>query len=110
MNKLKTNCCNCGAVMEYSKQYYGSMYKCPYCGTEHHIDLLGRIEEYKVKFMWMGKLIEAYLSSYRCEFDCVESCYIDFEGTHTVYRLPPQLTFEFIGRFVEDVDKGDDKE
>ena len=40
-----SNCINCGAVMEYSKQDYGNMYKCPYCGTEHHIDLLGRIED-----------------------------------------------------------------
>ena len=48
--------------MQYSKQNYGSLYKCEYCGTEHHIDLLGRIEEYKVKLMWQGHLIEAYLN------------------------------------------------
>ena len=47
LNDIPTNCCNCGAVMKYSEQCYGGMYKCPYCGTEHHIDVLGRIEEYK---------------------------------------------------------------
>ena len=99
--ELKTNCINCGAVMEYSKQNYGSLYKCPYCNTEHHIDLLGRIEEYKVRFMWYGKIIEAYLSNYGCEYNCDTYCYIEDTGYKTYINPEPTLEFTFIGHVVE---------
>lgn len=101
-NNLMTNCCNCGAVMEYSKQNYGSMYKCPYCGTEHHIDLLGRIEEYKVKFMFMGHLIEAYLQSFSSEPIYIDS-YRDMNGQLINNRIAMPLKFEFIGE-LRDID------
>lgn len=97
-----TNCKNCGAVMEYSKQYYGSMYKCPYCGTEHHIDLLGRVEEYKIKFTWQGKLIEAYLSSFSADYPT--DSFRSIDGTiKTNFVGNPIFTFEFISMNVEDL-------
>ena len=102
MKKEVTNCCNCGAVMEYSKQYYGSMYKCPYCGTEHHIDLLGRIEEYKVKFMFMGHLIEAYLSSFGCEPEVIDTTYIGMDNKCYYVKSDPTMTFEFVGRCIDE--------
>lgn len=100
--KIITNCVNCGAVMEYSKQYYGSMYKCPYCGTEHHIDLLGRIEEYKVKFMWMGRIIEAYLTSFTYEPEVLTQ-YVNCDGYHSYVRTGRgNCSFEFVGNIVSE--------
>ena len=95
-----SNCINCGAVMEYSKQDYGNMYKCPYCGTEHHIDLLGRIEEYKVKFMFMGHIFEAYLISFAhnpsvIEYDLIGS------GRHYISG-PSEFEFNFVGTICEE--------
>lgn len=101
-NNLSTNCRNCGAVMEYNKQYYGSMYKCPYCRTEHHIDKLGRIEEYKVKFMWQGRLIEAYLNAYSVEPTYIEATRLCDTGRMTYITGSPTLTFEFTGYVVEE--------
>ena len=100
---LATNCTNCGAVMQYSEQYYGKMYKCPYCKTEHHIDLLGRIEEYKVKFLWMGHIVEAYLTSYGCEPSYIEATRMDMSGRMCLVSGPPTINFEFIGHVVEDI-------
>lgn len=99
---VPTNCCNCGAVMQYSTQHYGGMYKCPYCGTEHHIDLLGRIEEYKVKLMWQGHLIEAWLESIEiepqyCEYiTCSSSCksYIQYSSPILTLTLSGQVVKE----------------
>lgn len=105
MNKKLTNCTNCGAVMEYSKQYYGGMYKCPYCNTEYHIDLLGRVEEYKVKFKWMGKLVDAYLSSVRCDYDYMNDFYIDSEGKYARCEADPILTFEFVSTSINDTEE-----
>lgn len=88
--------------MEYSKQYYGSLYKCPYCGTEHHIDLLGRIEEYKVKFMWQGHLFEAYLTSFRVDYcSPIETTYIGYDGRSCYIPSNQSLTFEFTGHIVD---------
>lgn len=99
LNNLATNCCNCGAVMKYSEQYYGGMYKCPYCGTEHHIDLLGRIEEYKIKFMFMGHLIEAYLNSFSME--PIYDTYRTTTGELYTNKIIDNLKFEFIGSVKE---------
>lgn len=103
MSKIDTNCCNCGAVMEYSKQNYGGLYKCPYCGTEHHIDLLGRIEEYKIKFMFQGCLIEAYLNSYSMEFQYIES-YRNVNGYSNDIAGPPIMNFEFTSYSIKKVE------
>ena len=97
---VPTNCCNCGAVMQYSTQHYGGMYKCPYCGTEHHIDLLGRIEEYKVKLMWQGHLIEAWLEC--VEMHPVYDDYISVDGTRTRIMHSPILTLTLSGRVPEE--------
>lgn len=99
---LATNCKNCGAVMQYSKQYYGKMYKCPYCGTEHHIDLLGRIEDYKVKFMWMGHIFEAYLNYVQLEPNYLDTTRL-IDGTLSTTRLlNNNYTFEFTGMLVDE--------
>jgi hypothetical protein len=100
---LATNCKNCGAVMQYSRQYYGKMYKCPYCGTEHHIDLLGRIEDYKMSFMWMGHIFEVYLSSVECQPIFLDTCTI--EGKFTSHKIADNYTFEFIGNLRDKEDK-----
>lgn len=97
---VPTNCCNCGAVMQYSTQHYGSMYKCPYCGTEHHIDLLGRIEEYKVKLMWQGRLIEAWLES--VEMQPMYDSYMTVDSMITRIKHSPMLTLTLSGRVVEE--------
>lgn len=99
-NNVPTNCCNCGAVMEYSKQHYGGMYKCLYCGTEHHVDLLGRIEEYKVRLMWQGHLIEAWLDS--VEMHYVYDDWISVDGTRTTIMNTPRFTLTFSGRVSEE--------
>ena len=101
-NKVPTNCCNCGAVMQYSTQHYGGMYKCPYCGTEHHIDLLGRIEEYKVKLMWQGHLIEAWLET--IEFEPQYDEYITIDGMYKRYMAggSPRLTLTLTGYVVDE--------
>lgn len=58
-----TNCKNCGAPLQYNKISYGKTAKCNYCNTEYHIDKLGRVEEYKVSLMIMGKVRNYYISS-----------------------------------------------
>lgn len=59
-----TNCLNCGAPLEYTETDYGRTSKCKYCGTEYHIDKLGRVEEYKVKIKIMGKVIDCYVNKF----------------------------------------------
>lgn len=100
LNNVPTNCCNCGAVMKYSEQCYGGMYKCPYCGTEHHIDVLGRIEEYKVKLMWQGKLIEAWLRTMEMEPQYVDYCTLDGRMSYVKY-CSPIITLTFSGHVVD---------
>lgn len=55
------NCLNCGAPLNYGKSDYENIARCVYCGTEYHIDRLGKIEEYKVKLMVFGKIKEFYI-------------------------------------------------
>jgi len=56
-----TNCKNCGAPLTFNKNDYGRTAKCKYCDTEYHLDLLGRVEEYKIKIDVMGKIREYYI-------------------------------------------------
>ena len=58
---MQTNCKNCGAPLHYNETNYGKTSKCEYCGTEYHIDKLGRIEEYKIKIEFMGEIKEYYI-------------------------------------------------
>ena len=62
--ELRTNCKNCGAPLHYDKTNYGKTAKCEYCRQEYHIDLLGRIEEYKVKLEFMGSIKEFYIGNF----------------------------------------------
>jgi hypothetical protein len=62
--ELNTNCKNCGGLLRYDKTNYGKTAKCEYCGTEYHIDLLGRVEEYKIKLEFMGEMKEFYIGKW----------------------------------------------
>lgn len=57
----KTNCLNCGAALNYTKNEYGKKAICKYCGTGYDIDLLGRIEQYKVTLLVRGKIRQFYV-------------------------------------------------
>lgn len=65
--EYRTNCKNCGAPLHYDKTNYGKVSECRYCGTEYHIDLLGRIEEYKIKIEFMGEVRDYYIGSWSVE-------------------------------------------
>lgn len=73
-----SNCLNCGAALNYGETDYESVYKCPYCKTEYHIDRLGKVEEYKVKIQVMGEIREFYVDTISMENQilCIER-YID---------------------------------
>ena len=63
--EIETNCKNCGAPLHYDKTNYGKVAKCQYCETEYHIDLLGRVEEYKIKIEFMGQVREYYIGEWQ---------------------------------------------
>ena len=100
-----TNCKNCGAVMQYTKKDYGKVYKCEYCGTEHHIDELGRIEEYKIKFLWQGKLVSAYLSEIRCDYPPLNRYMLANGMIKTSREINPMITFTFVSLDIKPVEK-----
>ena len=95
--ELRTNCKNCGASLHYDVTNYGKKVQCKYCRQEYHIDLLGRIEEYKVKLEFMGRVIDFYIRSFTVEPDTMEYSYIDdFRSTTRV--LGTDITLELVGR------------
>ena len=65
--ELRTNCKNCGAPLTYHKTDYGKTTKCKYCRQEYHIDLLGRVEEYKVKLEFMGEIKDFYIAEWEIQ-------------------------------------------
>lgn len=65
--ELRTNCKNCGASLHYDKTNYGKTAQCEYCRQEYHIDLLGRVEEYKIKIEIMGQIKEFYIGEFTIE-------------------------------------------
>ena len=65
--EYRTNCKNCGSPLHYDKTNYGKTAICKYCSTEYHIDLLGRVEEYKIKLEIMGKIKEFYIGEMKFE-------------------------------------------
>lgn len=80
----QTNCKNCGAALHFDREKRLAI--CNYCGTEYHLDNLGRIEEYMVELEIMGKRRKFYISSVtyepvysrlgrsvRGEISCIES-------------------------------------
>lgn len=83
-----TNCLNCGAVLHYDANNHERMAKCGYCGTEYHIDELGRLEEYKVKLMIGGQVREFYVESISCEnampefVSCLDGTRFSFIGSY----------------------------
>ena len=73
IEKVRTNCNNCGAPLHYKEKDFGKLAKCQYCDTEYHIDMLGRVEEYKVKIKIMGVVKEFYISNVICEPEFIET-------------------------------------
>ncbi len=85
-----TNCKNCGSALHNQNS---RICKCEYCGTEYHLDDLGRIEEYKVKLDVMGREMMFYISEIRCEpttIDC--TCLYDKIPRHIVGRNNFEIT------------------
>lgn len=83
-----TNCKNCGAILHFSEKDYGKKAICDYCHTEYHIDLLGRVEEYKVKLDVLGEIREFYIGEFITERIGLDG-YRDFNGTlHWNYSKP----------------------
>lgn len=82
--ELRTNCKNCGAPLQYDKTNYGKTATCKYCRQEYHIDLLGRIEEYKVKLEVYGTIMDFYINQISVEYDnhsfCVDNKFIRVKG------------------------------
>jgi hypothetical protein len=74
---LLTNCTNCGAPLKFKEQDYGKLAKCSYCDTEYHLDLLGRVEEYKVKLKIMGEVKEFYISQLEVDPFSFDNTYMD---------------------------------
>ena len=69
-----TNCKNCGSALHNQNS---KLCKCDYCGTEYHLDDLGRIEEYKVKLDVMGREMWFYISEIECEPITIDCTYLD---------------------------------
>jgi len=92
----RTNCINCGAVLHGTQ--------CAYCGTEYHLDDLGRIKEYFVKLEIFGRKMEFYVNSIGIPYDNYEE-FRDSSGT--VARIQTSLpTMELCltstGRIIEE--------
>ena len=78
--ELRTNCKNCGAPLHYDKTNYGKTAKCEFCRQEYHIDLLGRLEEYKIKLEIMGQIREYYIGEMKHEQINIGAIGRDFNG------------------------------
>lgn len=77
---MLTNCTNCGAPLQFTEKDYGKLAKCSYCDTEYHLDMLGRIEEYKVKLKVMGEVRQFYINEVACEPVCMPE-FRNLDGT-----------------------------
>lgn len=92
----RTNCINCGAVLHGTQ--------CAYCGTEYHLDDLGRIKEYLVKIEIFGKKMEFYVNSIELSYDNYEG-FRDLSGTVARIKtsLPTmELCLTSTGRMIEE--------
>jgi DNA-directed RNA polymerase subunit M/transcription elongation factor TFIIS len=107
----KTNCLNCGATLHYDETQYGSTAKCKFCGTEYHIDKLGRVEEYKVKLKMQNHIISFYIGSMIYEPAPMET-YRTIDGD--MHCAPvcscPNITLELHSYDIEDIEEGEDNE
>ena len=103
----RTNCLNCGSPLHYDETSYGSTAKCEYCGTEYHIDKLGRVEEYKVKIKIQGKIVDFYIGEMRVEYNPMldtTPIYIDYKGrTQIVRNENPTIKLELISYNIEEM-------
>ena len=95
MNMKQDKCMNCGNSINYNEIENG-VYVCPFCRTKYHIDKLGYIEEYKVKLMFMGHLLECYLNTYTVEQTPMCATYITDSYERYILQ-PPTITLEFTG-------------
>lgn len=62
-----TNCANCGAPLDFTKELDGIV-KCDYCNTQYHVNhdtINPTIEEYYVEFDFMGKRRKFYIGDVR---------------------------------------------
>lgn len=55
----ETNCKNCGGILNYDRK--SRLATCHYCGTEYHLDNLGRLEEYKIELEIYGQRRKFYI-------------------------------------------------
>lgn len=88
-------CKNCGAELSYDKAAWGKKTRCRYCRTEYTIDLLGRVEEYKVKIEIYGKVMDFYISEVNVESSCIESTML-CDGRMSMVRGRPIVRLELI--------------
>lgn len=84
MNGLKnTNCKNCGAPLKFDiKNHFAT---CKYCGTEYHLDDLGRVKEYQVELEIFGEKRKFYISKIMVEPSYV--AFRDMNGDLTSERI-----------------------
>ncbi len=95
--ELRTNCKNCGAPLHYDRTNYGRTAQCKYCGTEYHIDLLGKVEEYKIKIEMMGEMKEFYIGNWE-----IKTLYCGDSGRNIHGNLIPQkITQKTILKLIE---------
>lgn len=94
--ELRTNCKNCGASLHYDETKYGKKVRCEYCRQEYHIDLLGRVEEYKVKLEVLGEIKEFYIG----EIETQKLWYCDIgrdaRGRIIATQTKPKTTLKLI--------------
>lgn len=94
----RTNCINCGAPLTGTK--------CHYCGTEYHLDDLGRLKEYYVKLEIFGQKMEFYLNSVEVNYDnYAEFCNLG-GAVSRIMTGPPimNLNLTSTGRIIEEED------
>ena len=99
----RTNCANCGAVLQFEEKNYGNVLACPYCKTEYHIDELGKFDEYKVEFWYMGRKVVGYVSDVKFQKLWMNS-FRDMSGQLIFDKNDDKLMLDMhiIGEFVED--------
>lgn len=104
--KERVNCMNCNAPLHYDETNYGNVAKCGYCGSEYHIDKLGRVEEYKVKLKMHNKIVHFYIGSMQYEPSILHTSYITSNG-ECRYKLVddvPNITLELHSYGMEDIE------
>lgn len=95
--ELRTNCKNCGASLHYDETNYGKKVQCKYCRQEYHVDSLGKIEEYRVKLEFMGKIIDFYIGSCTITPLFDEFCYLG-DGKIRRNDYGSEIKLELIGK------------